>query len=178
MYQVSQWALPNTCEDPETTFKFLNLMFGSEAICNLLHNGIEGRHYVRTSSPWIITYPEGVNVTNTGYNNPLGIWGDKSKKYQWEPISPTYFDDLKAFNAQINSSVASKALGYAFNTSPVRTEYAAVSDVITQYITVLGAGAVDPAVELPRFLRALNDAGINTVIAENQRQLDAWLASR
>jgi putative aldouronate transport system substrate-binding protein len=176
IYQISVWTIPITCEDPETTFKFLNLMYQSEEINNLLHNGIEGVHYVKTGDWGIIDFPEGLNAESTGYYNPLGVWGDKSIRYQWPPITAGYFDELKTFNAGVDASMMSKALGYCFNSYPVRTEYAAVSDVISQYQAGLESGSLDPAVELPRFLEALNAAGIDKVIAENQKQLDAWLA--
>lgn len=178
IYQISCWSLPITCDDPAAAMQFLNLMYGSEEICNLLHNGIEGVHYEMTENPGIIRYPEGLDVMTTGYNNPLGLYGDKSMKYQWEPISPTYFEDLKAFNASITPEMESKALGYCFNSDPVKTEYAAVSDVISQYRPSLENGAVDPDTVLPEFISALKAAGIDTVIAENQKQLDAWLAAQ
>jgi putative aldouronate transport system substrate-binding protein len=158
--------------------QFMNLMFKSEEIINLLHNGIEGVHYVKTDNPGIIRYPDGLDVTTTGYNNPLGLYGDKSKKYVWEPASPTYFDDLRAFNATIDDSVASQALGYCFNSDPVKTEFAAVTDVINQYQTTLNSGSVDPSVVLPEFISALEAAGKDRIIEENQRQLDEWLANK
>jgi putative aldouronate transport system substrate-binding protein len=178
IYQISVWTIPITCEDPETTFKFLNLMYKSEAINNLLHNGIEGSHYVKTADWGIIDFPEKLNAETTGYYNPLGVWGDKSIRYQWPPVNADYFEELKAFNAGIDETMTSKALGYCFNSHPVRTEYAAVSGVISQYQAGLESGSLDPGTALPQFLAALNAAGIDKVIAENQKQLDAWLAQQ
>jgi putative aldouronate transport system substrate-binding protein len=175
IYQISVWTIPITCEDPETTFKFLNLMYKSEEINNLLHNGIEGLHYVKTGDWGIIDFPEGLNAETSGYYNPLGLWGDKSIRYQWPPITAGYFEELKTFNASVDNTMASKALGYCFNSYPVRTEYAAVNDVISQYQAGLETGSLDPETALPQFLAALNAAGIDKVIAENQKQLDTWL---
>ncbi|GHV71941.1 hypothetical protein AGMMS49928_26340 [Spirochaetia bacterium] len=178
IYQISVWCIPVTCKDPETTFKFLNLMYESEAVNNLLHNGIEGMHYVKTGEWGIINWPEGVTAQTSGYYNPLGLWGDKSKRYNWPPVTGEYFDQLKTFNNSIDGKVASKALGYTFNSFPVRTEYAAVNDVMSQYRAGLESGSLDPETGLPQFLNALQAAGIDRVIAENQKQLDAWLGSR
>jgi putative aldouronate transport system substrate-binding protein len=176
IYQISVWTIPITSEDPEAAFKFLNLMYKSEEINNLLHYGIEGLHYVKTSDKGIITFPEGVTVENSGYNVSLGLYGDKSIRYQYAPIPPSYFDELAAFNAGIDGSVTSKALGYCFNSFPVRTEYAAVNAVISQYRPGLETGSQDPDAVLPQFLADLKAAGIDRVIAENQKQLDEWLA--
>jgi putative aldouronate transport system substrate-binding protein len=178
IYQISVWALPITCEDPETTFKFLNLMYKSEEINNLLHNGIEGIHYLKTDQWGIINFPDGLNSQTTTYYNSMGLYGDKSKRYQWPPITADYFEELRTFNASVDESMMSKALGYCFNSYPVRTEFAAVSNVISQYQVGLETGSQDPDLVLPQFLAALNAAGIDKVIAENQKQLDAWLAQQ
>ena len=37
-------------------------------------------------------------------------------------------------------------------------------------------GSLDPETELPKFQQSLKDAGIDEIIAEKQKQLDAWAA--
>lgn len=179
-YQISEWALPITCENPEKTMQFLNLMYQDVDIANLLRYGIEGVHYVKTENEGIITYPEGIDASNSGYNNTLGLYGDKARIYQWDPADPDIFDQLKAFNDSVlnDESKQSKALGYCFNTEPVKAEYTAVNTVISQYQAALESGSVDPDQVLPEFLDALDAAGINEVIAENQRQFDEWLQQK
>jgi putative aldouronate transport system substrate-binding protein len=53
-----------------------------------------------------------------------------------------------------------------------------VQTVISQYVPSINSGAIDPAKILPEFLSALEVAGINEIIAENQRQLDAWASGK
>ena len=57
------------------------------------------------------------------------------------------------------------------------TALTAVSAVIGQYAPALECGIVDPDEMVPEFLNALEAAGMSEVIAENQAQLDAWLAA-
>ena len=59
----------------------------------------------------------------------------------------------------------------------MKTELANCSAIITEMVPVLGAGAADPAEYLPQFLQRLKDAGVDTIIAEKQAQLDAWHAA-
>ena len=47
-----------------------------------------------------------------------------------------------------------------------------------QYSGALYSGSGDPEELLPQFLEALDDAGINDVIAAKQEQLDAFLAAK
>ena len=49
---------------------------------------------------------------------------------------------------------------------------------IEQYRLPLENGVIDPDENLPKFRQALKDAGIDTVIAEKQRQLDEWAATK
>ncbi len=178
MYQTTTWSIPITCDNPEATMKFLNLTYKSPEIINLLKYGIEGTHYTKTDDTGIIKYPDGVNATNVGYIQPLGVFGDKSKMFQMEPATSAYYDQLKAFNASITDANSSKALGYTFNTLNVKTEKAAIDSVVSQYDIALEYGAVDPDETLPEFIDALKSAGIDKVIAENQKALDSWLTKK
>ena len=71
----------------------------------------------------------------------------------------------------------SPVTGFTFDATPVKTELANCSAVISEFIPVLSNGAGDPAELLPQFLSRLENAGVNTIIAEKQAQLDAWKAA-
>ena len=178
-YQVTQWMIPITCDNPEKTMQFLNMLYGREDIVNLMYWGIEGTHYNRVEgTERMVEFPEGIDRTNTPYAAILNVWGDKLKDYVMEPSNDGYYDMMVGFNNSIQEQYTSDALGYCFNSEPVRTEYAAVSDVITQYDSILGYGVVEPAEELENFRSALKAAGIDKIIEENQRQFDEWKAAQ
>ena len=82
---------------------------------------------------------------------------------------------MKAFN---ESAVISKAVGFMFDPSPVKSEIAALDSVLAEYRLGLENGELDPEEYLPKFQQALREAGIEKVIAEKQRQLDAWVAAQ
>ena len=85
---------------------------------------------------------------------------------------------IREFSDGIPDSRKSPALGYCFIVDSVSTEYSAVTAVLQQYLPSVNCGTLDPATNLPEFREALKAAGIETVIAENQRQLDEWAASK
>ena len=64
-----------------------------------------------------------------------------------------------------------------FDGSEVSTQMSAVASVATQYRGLVGYGTVDPEEVMPEFIAALKDAGVDDIIAENQKQLDAWYAN-
>ena len=66
-----------------------------------------------------------------------------------------------------------------FDSSSVAAKAAAVSNVVQQYGPSLEVGLVDNVDEaLAQIVEAMNQAGMADVIAENQKQLDAWLAGQ
>ncbi len=80
--------------------------------------------------------------------------------------------NLKSFNAKAEST---QTLGFIFDPSNVKNEIAACNNVWDQYVPALETGTVDPDEYLPKAILAFKDAGSEKIIAEKQKQLDAWL---
>lgn len=74
------------------------------------------------------------------------------------------------------SASKSKALGFTFNGDSVKAEIAACNAVLDQYRRAIESGVLELDKALPEFLKKLDDAGINTIITEKQKQLDEWAA--
>lgn len=165
------WAIPRNSKAPEKAMEFLNLMYGDKEIINLFCWGIEGKHYVKTADGRI-DFPKGVDAATSGYNMNLGWeFGNQLASYVFKPDSPTLWADLATFNKR---ALRSKALGFMFDSSDVKTEYAAVANVMNQYRMGLECGLLDPDEVLPVFIQKLKAAGLYKIIAEKQKQLDAW----
>jgi putative aldouronate transport system substrate-binding protein len=58
------------------------------------------------------------------------------------------------------------------------SEIAACNNVCAKYENALDCGELDPAVYIPIFMEELKKAGLDTIIAQKQAQLDAWLAAK
>lgn len=175
LVESAQWCIPHNSTEPEAAMKFLNLLFTDEKLINLFDWGVEGKHYVKTDDGHI-TYPEGVTSENIGYSLGLGwIFGNQYLSYVWEGDDIDVYDQLKEFN---ETAMKSGAFGFVYDNSKVKTEVAAVNNVLNEYRAGLEFGVLDPETALPEFLSKLETAGIDKIIAEKQSQLDAWLASK
>ena len=93
----------------------------------------------------------------------------------WNYSRPDAYELLKEDNA---NAIKSKALGFTPNLSSVADQYAACANVIAQYYAPIVNAVVDIDDTLPVFQQALRDAGIEDIIAEEQRQFDEWLAAK
>lgn len=171
--QTFQWVIPNTSEYPEAAMKFLNLMYTNAEINNLLSYGVEGTNYVVLDDGQI-DYPEGLDSTTNGYNLSSGWqFGNEFLTYVWEGLDPNYWSLI---DTQNKNAIKSKAAGFSYMSEPVRNELVACMNVVNQYKNALESGMLDPATAIPEYRAALAEAGIDTIIAEKQKQLDAWLA--
>lgn len=170
-------SIPVSCKNPEKVLEFVNLLYSDAEVYNALVWGVEGTHYqhVKGSEKWI-TYPDGVTGETSGYT--LGAtyaFGNRYLSYIWNTDPEDLNERFEEFN---DNAIKSKALGFVFDTTPVKAEAAAVQAVMDEYRLPLENGVIDPDENLPKFRQALKDAGIDTVIAEKQRQLDEWAATK
>ena len=168
-----QWSISSTCENPEKAMQVLNMLFSNSDIMNLLRWGIEGEHYVMLDNGFI-DYPEGVDAENLSYNMTANWYlPNQYISYIWNGDISTLGKDVKKFNSE---AIRSPALGFRFNSGPVAPEYEAVSEIYSTYVECFTRGELELETAYPEFLDLLDKAGLDTIIAEKQRQLDEWFA--
>lgn len=169
------WSIPRSAQNPEKSMQLLNILYTDPELSNLLINGIEGKHWA-----WVkgkkntIDFPEGINSKNSSYylGAQLGwLFPNQGITPVWDGNPPDFWDIFRAFN---NNAKRSKAIGFSFDATPIKTELTAVTNVIQQYKMNIENGTMDPATKLPEYRARLKAAGIDKIVAEKQRQLDEW----
>lgn len=166
------WAIPVTCKNPEAAMKFMNLLYTNADIVNLTDWGIEGKHYVKNADG-TIGYPKGIDASTTGYNPGIDwLIGDQFLSHIWQGNSQ---QNAKTVENDNKIAPISNVLGFAFDSTKVKTELANVNNVYKQYAPGLDTGTIDPAKILPEFVSKLKAAGLDKIIAEKQTQLDDWV---
>lgn len=170
LVQKFTWTVPVTSSDVPASLKFLNLTYTDADVVNLINYGIKDEHYV-LDDKGRVKYPDGVTSQNSPYNvNASFLFGSQFLAKVWSTEDP----DLRATVKEANRNAGlAKLMGYSFNATSVADQIAAVTNVITQYGPGLNSGTTDPA-KLPEFISALKAAGIDAIIAENQKQVDAF----
>lgn len=170
------WMVSSTSKVPEAALKFINMTFTDEDITNLLIYGIEGRDYVMDEDGYV-SYPEGEDAATVPYTAQLSC-GTLGNYFIMYPMAGTSKESLIWEEEQNVNAKTSPAMGFTFDSSEVKTEYTAVSNVISQYLPGLSCGSVDPASALPEFIEKLNAAGYDKILQAKQEQLDSWLTSK
>ena len=169
------WCVASTSKVPEAAVKFLNLTFTDPDVVNLIIYGLEGRDYVLDDDGFM-SYPEGQEAATVPYTAQLSC-GTLGNFFIMYPMAGTNVESLAWELEQNQNAKTSVAMGFTFDSSSVKTEYTAVTNVIEQYLPGLVCGSVDPATEIPVFLERLTEAGLGEIIAAKQTQLDAWVAA-
>lgn len=167
-------SIPSSCKDPERVMMLVNLWYGSKELVNLFDNGIEGVHYVKNAKGQL-DYPAGVTSATTRWIPINFRIGNNFLAYTWSTEPSDLWAKLDKFNKTAHPS---KALGFSFDVDPVKTEVAAVSNVINQYRMGLESGTLDPKAILPEFIAKLKASGIDKIVAEKQSQLSAWAKAK
>ena len=156
---------------------FLNLLYTNDDLANILLCGVEGVHYEKVSDQ-IIRYPEGVNPGNVGYIRIFSNFGDLLNTYQWEPVTEAQIEECKEIAANAKPAVG---FGYVFDSTTMATQISNVTNIITEYLPPLVVGIYEDAeidAQLDKMIEELDAAGMEEIIAENQRQIDAWKAAQ
>lgn len=163
-------AISATSENKERAMMLLNLMYTDKEFNNLFNFGIEGKHYTKVSEN-VIKF-----TTDSGYNfGAAWMFGDQTLNYLSENEDPQKWQKFEEFN---NQAVPFKSLGFQFNADPWKKEYAAVKSVIQEMGDALDVGAVDPEVNVPKFIEKLKKAGTDKYIPVIQQEFDKWYAEQ
>ena len=169
--QGAMVAINSASEHPVESFKFLALLNSDPVLMTLLNYGVEGKHYT-LNDEGLVVFDADARATYSPWTNGMGN----------VTILPDTEAEGKGFRQAFRDYYAGAkgipALGFVFDNTPVSTQMAALGNVAAQYALALDCGAVDPETELPKFLDALNGAGMEAYLAEASAQLEAYLGDK
>ncbi|OAB32932.1 ABC transporter substrate-binding protein [Paenibacillus glacialis] len=167
----SMHGISVTSGDPDRAMMFLNLLNTDKYLRNLINYGIEGTHYKKISENVIEDLP----AMKDSYAMPGFSLGNMYLTYLHADEPADKWDAFKKFN---DSATEAPTFGFAFDSTPVKTEVAAINNVSKEFIPALFTGSVDPKVYLPKATKKFKEAGLDKVIAEVQKQFDEWKATK
>ncbi|MBP1963309.1 ABC transporter substrate-binding protein [Paenibacillus aceris] len=168
----SMLSIPTTSQDPERAMMFINLLHGDVFLHNLFVYGIEGTHYTKVarSNNVIKLLP----AFKEGWKPAWYMFGNGFQTYLTEDDPSDKWDQFQKFN---DSSIVSPLVGFTFDPTPVQNEIAAITNISAEIKAPLTTGSVDPDEFLPKAIAKLKAAGSDKVIAEMQKQFDAYKAT-
>lgn len=165
----SMMAVSSNSKNKEKAIEFLNLLNTDETLRNLINYGIEGTHYEKLDENTIKF------IDKKSYDVPYFSLGNLFITYVTENEPATKWDEFQDFN---DAAKVSPALGFKFNSKAVSTEIAAVNNVLEEFKATLYSGSVDVDEYLGKLNEKLKQQGLDKIIAEMQKQIDEWKATK
>ena len=128
---------------------------------------------------------EGVDYTLTDNGRVERICTDELI-HSWMPVNvnfrryPDYITDeqIDVFNHEADNAIDKKTQNFIFDTEPVKSEYAQIQAVETEYLSPIACGFKDYDENIDKAIEKLKAAGIDKFMEEVQRQFDEFKASQ
>jgi len=164
-------AISRTSPNPDLAIRLLELINTDEQLFNLLLFGIEGVHHERVSVNQVSPIP------GAGWMLGSAAWqfGNQFNAWYMDGQEPGIWAETERINREAEIS---PMRGFMFDTEPVRTELAQIMAVQSEFDddTIFALSNWEAAWEEKR--EKMHLAGIDTVIAEIERQLAEFVAGR
>jgi len=162
-------VIPRTSQNPKRALEVVNLLNSKKgaALYKLLLNGFEGRHFVSKGANRIDRITDGNGKAL--YSLSQYTLGNVFLNYEY---TAGEFEQLEEYN---KNAIVSPLLGFELDTRMIVLEMAKIDLVVSEYIDILRHGISDNWEETyNEFIAKMKEAGSEKVIAEMQRQIDAF----
>lgn len=166
-------ALSARCEHPDKALEFINLLNTDRYVGTLIRHGIEGIHYTAAGEERVDKTMGGTLAPeDNGYDYTYGWQFGTPFNQKWDISYPE--DIIGQFNQYNQSAIRAPHIGFSFDTASADAITAAVGSVVEEYGPALETGVVDPETSIPRFLDALEQSGVETLLDEIRLQLSQY----
>ncbi|WP_127588047.1 ABC transporter substrate-binding protein [Paenibacillus koleovorans] len=163
-------GISRTSENPERAMMLLELINTDKELYNLLVHGIEGVDYKKLGPNRVEPMPGKPYIgTAWAIGNQFNAW-----------LLPGQEDDVWEQTKKVNSTaVPAPTIGFSFDSTNVQTEIANIISVSKKFDKTYQIGMVEDYTGLiAQYSKELQAAGLPKYIAELQKQLDAWKATK
>ncbi|SFS49029.1 DUF3502 domain-containing protein [Paenibacillus sp. BC26] len=171
-------AINRNSEHADRVLQFLDMLETDKTLYDLVQYGIEGKTYVIDGET--ANYPEGMQTTTSNYMEWGGQWA--LWKPQFMRPNPAYGKDFWVHEAEFAAlpvNVNSPVDGLFISEDNIKNEVAKRDQAIEEFhkpIEYGNAKDVDKAVA--DYIEKQKANGLDKIISEAQKQIDAYLASK
>ncbi len=163
-------AISATSENPERAMALLNLVNTDPVLRNMFSYGVEGVHFNKVGATEIE-----FTARHGDYSPPHWLFGNFFILYTVKGDPADKWEKFREFNASVKKS---PIFGFFFDGEPVRSELSALQNIGNEFAPTLFRGSVDVDEAVRNFADKAKGAGLDKVLAEMQKQIDAWRAAK
>lgn len=171
-------AINRNSQYPDRVLRFLDMVETDRTLYDLLQYGIEGKTYVLSGE--VAEYPEGMQTTTSNYMEWGGQWA--FWKPQFMRPTMTYGKDFWVKEAEFASqpmNVNSPIDGLFIAEDEMKNEIAKRDQASDELGRPIEFGIVkDVEKAVADYIETQKNNGLDKILAETQKQIDAYLASK
>ncbi|MNO34990.1 Bacterial extracellular solute-binding protein [compost metagenome] len=169
-------AVPVNSKNPEAAVKFLDWMLASQENYDLVQYGIEGKHYAKDGDKGFKSINDPENNNRNSYRGSDSQNGNVNfMRFDLENSIP---ENIKVLHEANPESINSIAANFVFDPTSVRMEYTNIVSEAAASITPIYMGVQEYNEAFPAALDKMKKAGLDKVVAEYQRQFEAYQANQ
>jgi putative aldouronate transport system substrate-binding protein len=158
-------------QNQEAAMQLLNAWYTDNELAVILCYGVEGVHW-NSDAEGLIALDHDAREAF-----PYQTWRNgMGNVFMLTPTDADGADFIDGFRAYNALGVATAFAGFVFDGEAVEVQMAAITSVVDEFRPALTVGAMDPATAVSAYRDALRSAGADAVLAELNRQLDAFFA--
>jgi putative aldouronate transport system substrate-binding protein len=168
--QGNMTGIGSNTKTPAADMQFINLMNTDKDMMNTITYGIKGVNYTLDANNEVTT------IANGGYApGTIWIFGNTFNAYLPKGSDVNTNNQILQMN---KTAKPSPLLGFHFDPTPVTTQIANTSAVMTEYQIGFNDGMYNTTTDYQTFINKLDQAGAADIVTETQKQIDAWEASK
>lgn len=173
--RATMTAVNKNSKNPERALMLVERMNLDQKLYNTMCFGVEGRHWKLTADNQR-EIPEEMKGDKSPYN-PNSAWqfGNTAKAL---PVLGDIPATPEMLEWDVKDVVRPQFDGFAPVDDNVKSEIAKVNQVMAEMQLALEFGTIDPEKSLPVYVEKLKKAGIEKIMEDYQKQLDAFYAGK
>lgn len=168
-----------SCEHPEEAIRFLEVLNTEPELYNIVVYGLEGTHYEKIDDTHIKTLEyDGTQAgSDASYGAMKWVMGNTMNAYLNQGCNERENEIAEEISSSPDT-VVSKLQGFYPELDSISSKLDQVTSIVTEYGETLSFGVMGSKWEATydEFVKKLDAAGYDEIIAELQTQLDAHLA--
>ncbi|OGX60612.1 MAG: hypothetical protein A2189_07980 [Paenibacillus sp. RIFOXYA1_FULL_44_5] len=165
-------VIASNSKHPAEAVKFINWLYANQDNYDLFMYGIEGKTYKKVGDHQMEPM---VDPATQNWLTPNSDWMIGNLHFirtssEALPSALTIYNQVPDAKSFISS-------GFFFDSSPVKTEFANVKATLASDVIPIFSGVLDYNTHIKQAVDKLKAAGLDKVIAEYQKQLNAYMAT-
>lgn len=158
-------AISSNSKNPVKAIKLIELVNTDKEIFNTLIFGLENIHYTKISQDTVDVPKD----SKYQFGTMSWVFGNVFNSFYMKGQTPGIWDETDRLNKTAEVSVLR---GFNPNTAPIQAEIAKLNAVALEFKNMQFMS--DYETKYPAYLEKMKTAGLDKVVAEYQKQVDAW----